>query len=51
LLGTLVLAGLIVVFVMGYYGAQSAGIFSPREAFFVIELPYSSCLPHLCTCS
>jgi hypothetical protein len=36
LLGGLVLAGLIVVFVMGYYGAQSAGIFSPREAFFVI---------------
>ena len=36
LLGGLVLAGLIVVFLMGYYGTQSAGIFSPREAFFVI---------------
>jgi len=36
LLGGLVLAGLIVVFLMGYYGSQSAGIFSPREAFFVI---------------
>jgi len=36
LLGGLVLAGLIVVALMGYYGAQSAGIFSPREAFFVI---------------
>jgi hypothetical protein len=35
-LGALALAGLIVVFVMGYYGTQSAGIFSPREAFFVI---------------
>jgi hypothetical protein len=36
MLGGLVIAGLIVVFVMGYYGTQSAGIFSPREAFFVI---------------
>lgn len=36
MLGALVLAGLIIVFVMGYYGTQSAGIFSPREAFFVI---------------
>jgi hypothetical protein len=36
LLGGLVLAGLIVVALMGYYGTQSAGIFSPREAFFVI---------------
>jgi hypothetical protein len=36
LLGGLVLAGLIVVVLMGYYGTQSAGIFSPREAFFVI---------------
>jgi len=36
LLGGLVLAGLIVVALMGYYGVQSAGIFSPREAFFVI---------------
>ena len=36
LLGGLVLAGLVVVFLMGYYGTQSAGIFSPREAFFVI---------------
>lgn len=36
LLGALVLAGLIVIFLMGYYGSQSAGIFSPREAFFVI---------------
>jgi hypothetical protein len=35
-LGGLVLAGLIVVALMGYYGTQSAGIFSPREAFFVI---------------
>ena len=35
-LGALALAGLIVVFLMGYYGTQSAGIFSPREAFFVI---------------
>ena len=33
LLGGLVLAGLIVVVLMGYYGTQSAGIFSPREAF------------------
>ena len=36
ILGGLVLAGLIVVALMGYYGTQSAGIFSPREAFFVI---------------
>jgi len=36
LLGGLVLAGLIIVALMGYYGTQSAGIFSPREAFFVI---------------
>ncbi|MCE8426522.1 MAG: hypothetical protein J5U17_12185 [Candidatus Methanoperedens sp.] len=36
LLGALVIAGLIVVALMGYYGTQSAGIFSPREAFFVI---------------
>jgi len=36
LLGGLVLAGLIIVFLMGYYGTQSVGIFSPREAFFVI---------------
>lgn len=36
LLGALVLAGMIVVALMGYYGTQSAGIFSPREAFFVI---------------
>jgi hypothetical protein len=36
LLGGLVIAGLIVVALMGYYGTQSAGIFSPREAFFVI---------------
>jgi hypothetical protein len=35
-LGALVLAGLIVVFLMGYYGTQSAGMFTPREAFFVI---------------
>ena len=35
-LGGLVLAGLIIVALMGYYGTQSAGIFSPREAFFVI---------------
>ncbi len=35
-LGGLVIAGLIVVALMGYYGVQSAGIFSPREAFFVI---------------
>jgi hypothetical protein len=35
-LGALALAGLIIVFIMGYYGTQSAGIFSPREAFFVI---------------
>lgn len=34
-LGGLVLAGLIVVFLMGYYGTQSAGVFTPREAFFV----------------
>ena len=36
MLGGLVIAGLIVVFLMGYYGTQSAGIFTPREAFFVI---------------
>jgi len=35
-LGALVIAALVVVFLMGYYGTQSAGIFSPREAFFVI---------------
>ncbi len=35
-LGGLVIAGLIVVALMGYYGTQSAGIFTPREAFFVI---------------
>jgi hypothetical protein len=35
-LGALALAGLVVIFLMGYYGAESAGIFSPREAFFVI---------------
>jgi hypothetical protein len=36
LLGGLVLAGLIVVFLLGYLGTKSAGIFEPREAFFVI---------------
>jgi hypothetical protein len=36
LLGGLVIAGLIIVFLMGYYGVQSINIFSPREAFFVI---------------
>lgn len=36
LLGGLVLAGLLVVFIMGYYGIESAGVFTPREAFFVI---------------
>lgn len=36
LLGGLVIAGLIVIFLMGYYGIQSAGLFTPREAFFVI---------------
>ena len=36
MLGGLVIAGLIVVFLMGYYGVQSINIFSPREAFFVI---------------
>ena len=36
LLGGLVIAGLVVVAVLGYYGTQSAGIFNPREAFFVI---------------
>ncbi len=36
LLGALVIAGLIVVALMGYYGVQSAGVFTPREAFFVI---------------
>ena len=35
-LGGLVLAGLIVVALMGYYGTQSPGVFTPREAFFVI---------------
>jgi hypothetical protein len=35
-LGGLVLAGLIIVAFLGYSGVQSAGIFSPREAFFVI---------------
>ena len=36
ILGGLVIAGLIVVFLMGYYGVQSINIFSAREAFFVI---------------
>ena len=36
MLGGLVLAGLIVVALMGYYGTQSPGVFTPREAFFVI---------------
>jgi hypothetical protein len=36
LLGGLVIAGLIVVFLLGYYGVQSPGIFETREAFFVI---------------
>ena len=36
MLGGLVIAGLIIVFLMGYYGVQSINIFSPREAFFVI---------------
>jgi len=36
MLGGLVIAGLIIVVLMGYYGAQSAGVFTPREAFFVI---------------
>ncbi len=36
MLGGMVIAGLIVVFLMGYYGVQSINIFSPREAFFVI---------------
>jgi hypothetical protein len=36
ILGALVIAGLVVVFLMGYYGVQSAGVFTPREAFFVI---------------
>ena len=31
-----VIAGLIVVFLLGYWGTKSAGIFEPREAFFVI---------------
>ena len=35
-LGGLVLAGLIIVAFLGYSGVQSAGILSPREAFFVI---------------
>jgi len=36
LLGGLVIAGLLVVFIIGYYGIESAGVFTPREAFFVI---------------
>jgi hypothetical protein len=36
LLGGLVIAGLIVVFLMGYYGTQSPGVFTAREAFFVM---------------
>jgi len=36
MLGGLVIAGLIIVFLMGYYGVQSINIFSAREAFFVI---------------
>lgn len=36
ILGGLVLAGLIIVAFLGYSGVESAGIFSPREAFFVI---------------
>ena len=35
-LGGLVLAGLIVVFLLGYLGVRSPGIFDPRQAFFVI---------------
>jgi len=35
-LGGLVIAGMITVAFLGYLGVQSAGIFSPREAFFVI---------------
>ncbi|VVB51399.1 Uncharacterised protein [uncultured archaeon] len=35
-LGGLVIAGLIIVAFLGYSGVQSAGIFSTREAFFVI---------------
>jgi len=35
ILGALVIAGLVVVFLMGYYGTKSPGIFEPREAFFV----------------
>jgi len=35
-LGGLVIAGLIIVAFLGYSGVQSAGIFSQREAFFVI---------------
>lgn len=35
-LGALIIAGLIVVALMGYSGVQSAGIFKQREAFFVI---------------
>lgn len=36
MLGGLVIAGLLVVALMGYYGVESAGVFTPREAFFVI---------------
>lgn len=35
-LAGLVIVGLIIVALMGYYGTQGPGIFSPREAFFVI---------------
>ncbi len=35
-LGGLIIAGLIVVALLGYYGVQSPGIFATREAFFVI---------------
>lgn len=35
-LGALIIAGLIVVALLGYSGVQSAGIFDTREAFFVI---------------
>ena len=35
-LGALVIAGLVIVAFLGYSGVQSAGIFSTREAFFVI---------------
>jgi len=40
-LGALVIAALVVVILMGYYGTQSAGIFSPHEAFFVIGAFYT----------